>query len=150
MTTSRSHPRKAWSSSAAGSMLRVALLPSVAVSAVCVALGAWVAGQTGFWGSLLGAGLVLVFFSMSLVALGATTHLDPTLTLLIALALYTVKIIALAVAFVALNGAGLLGDPFDRTALGVTVIVSTLVWTVLEIVASVKHREPLYDLGEKP
>lgn len=148
MTTER--PRSNARDSAAGAMLRGAVLPSIAVSAVCVGVATWAVGESGLWGSLLGAGLVLVFFSMSLVALGATARLDPTLTLLIALALYTAKIIALAVAFVVLNGAGLMGDPFDRTALGVTVIVCTLVWTILEIVASVKHREPLYDLGDKP
>lgn len=133
---------------AAGAMLQGALPPTLAVSGAGVLISWLVAGPTGMWGALLGAGLVVVSFSLSLVALGATRRLDPALTLLIALALYAAKVVALAVGLIAVAQAGLIGDPFHRTALAGAVIACTVTWTTFEIVASVKHREPLYDLGK--
>ncbi|MFY0406303.1 hypothetical protein ACI6PP_04775 [Solicola sp. PLA-1-18] len=129
--------------------LVASLVPTLVVSAVCVVVATLSAGASGLWGSLLGAGLVVVFFTVSLVVLGAARGVAPSLVLVLALSLYVGKVAALLLAFVALTQAGVLGDQLDRTSLGVTVIVATLAWTVGEIVASVKQREPLYDLGEE-
>ncbi|MDO9377863.1 MAG: hypothetical protein Q7T56_03365 [Nocardioidaceae bacterium] len=135
--------------SAIAPTLLPSLVPSVAVGAVCVVVATLTAGSSGLWGALLGAGLVVVFFTLSLVVLGAARGVAPSLVLVLALSLYVGKVAALLLAFVALTRAGVLGDQLDRTSLGVTVIAATLAWTVGEIVASVKQREPLYDLGEE-
>lgn len=132
----------------AGAMLRGAAVPSVVVAVVAVAVSTAAAGSAGLWGSLLGVGLVAGFFGLSLYVLGVTRTADPLLVLLVALALYGAKVVALGVAFLALNLADLVGDPFHRGALGLTVIACTLSWTVGEIVGATRHREPLYDLGE--
>ncbi|UPK73899.1 hypothetical protein MU582_15850 [Nocardioidaceae bacterium SCSIO 66511] len=132
----------------AGAMFRGAFVPTGAVAIVAVAVSALSAGLTGLWGSLLGAALVFAFFGLSLVVLGTTRAADPILVLMVALALYGAKVVALFVAFILLNAADLVGDPFHRTALGVTIIACTLTWTVGEIVGATRHREPLYDLGE--
>lgn len=132
----------------AGAMFRGAVVPSAIAAVVCVAVSAVAAGTTGLWGALLGVALVFTFFALSLLVLGAASAVDPILVLMIALALYGAKVIGLFVAFIVINGTGLIDEPFNRTALGVTVIVCTLTWTVGEIVGATKRRELLYDLGE--
>lgn len=132
----------------AGAMLRGAVVPSAVVSAVCVAVSAATVGSTGLWGALFGVALVTVFFTLSLYVLGATRKLDPVVTLMIAMALYAAKVIAMGIALIVVNLADLVGDPFHRTALGATVIACTLTWTIFEIVGATKRRELLYDLGE--
>lgn len=132
----------------AGAMLRGALVPTSVVAAVCIAVSVVATGLTGLWGSLLGVALVAVFFLLSLYVLGATRDFDPIVVLMIGVALYAAKVIGLFVAFIVLNAADLVGNPFDRAALGITVIVCTLTWTVGEIVGATRRRELLYDLGE--
>ena len=139
---------QAFRGSAADAMLRAALLPCAAVCAGCIALSAWLAGTSGLWGAALGAVLVFAFCTLTLVVLGLTRGIDPVAALLLALALYTVKVVALGVSLVIIGRTSLLEDPAGRTALGLTVIAATLTWTILELVASVKHRQLLYDLGE--
>lgn len=131
-----------------GTMFRGALVPGLAVAGLCVALGAAVDGRPGAGGALLGAALVAGSFALSLVVLGATRRCDPVLTMLVALTFYATKIVALAAGLVALEATGLLDGSLDRTAFGLSVVVCTVGWTVAEVVAAVKHRQPLYDLGE--
>jgi len=131
-------------------MLRGAALPSLVMSVACVVVATAARGTSGLWGSLLGAGLVYAFFGLSLVVLGATATVEPAIALLVALGLYTAKVIALALTFVLLQHLGLLGEPLHRGALALTVIVCTLAWTVLQIAGAVRHRQPLYDLGTSP
>lgn len=133
---------------AAHAMMRGALWPTLGAGVVASGVGAAVAGRTGLLGAALGTVLVTAVFTLALVVLGGARRVDPWLTLVLALALYVAQVAGLAITFVVLSQTGLLGDPFDRTALGVTVIVCTLVWSVAQVVASVRHREPLYDLGE--
>lgn len=138
---------KPFGETSAGAMLRRALPPTVVVGVVCVVAFAIGAGTTGLWGALLGAGFVAGFFGLSLYVLGTTRRLDPVVTLMVVLVLYAAKIVALGIVLAVIGAAGLIGDPFDRTALGVTIIACTVVWTTFEIVAATKHRQPLYDLG---
>lgn len=132
--------------SAAGAQLRGAALPALGVSVGCVTTATWLEGSAGFWGSLVGASLVFAFFSTSLLVLGEMRTTEPVVVLLVALGLYTVKVVALAVVFVLLGSLGWLDDPLHRGALGLTVIVCTLTWTIMQIVSALRYRKPLYDL----
>ena len=132
----------------AGAMLRGALVPTAVVATVCVVISALAAGATGLWGSLLGVALVVVFFTLSLLVLDSVRALDPILVLMVALALYAAKVVGLFVAFIVINAADLIDEPFNRTALGIAVIACTLTWTVGEIVGATRRRELLYDLGK--
>ena len=126
-------------------MPRDAAVPALLVSIGCVAVATASRGATGLWGSLLGATLVLAFFATSVVVLGATRTTEPALVLLVALGLYTAKVVALALVFVLLSAFGLLGEPLHRGALALTVIVCTLTWTAVQIAAALRHRQPVYD-----
>ena len=132
----------------AGAMLRGALVPTGIVAVACVVVSALVAGATGLWGALLGVVLVGTFFTLSLLVLDAARAVDPIVVLMIALALYAAKVVGLFVAFIVINAADLVDEPFNRTALGITVIACTLTWTVGEIIGATRRRELLYDLGE--
>jgi len=123
------------------------LLPAAIASAIGVGIGAGVAGLRGLYGALIGAALVAVFFLSSLLVLGPTKRISPTVTMLIAMLLYGAKIVALVVFMVVLFQPGGFGERLDRESLAGTVIALTLVWTVLEIRAATKSRQPLYDLN---
>jgi|SRR5699024_4296555 len=132
----------------ASGMLRTAVPTTSVVALGCIGGGWLLAGRTGLAGAALGAGLVMAFFTLSLVTFTAARRLDPAVTLLLAIGLYAAKVIALALGLIAVSQAGLIGDPFHQVSLAVTVITCTLSWTVAEIVAATRQRQPLYDLAE--
>jgi ATP synthase protein I len=127
-------------------MLRAGLINAVGVAAVAAALSYGAAGGAGVAGSLAGSAIVAMFFATSFLVLDRTRHLDPTVTLLVALGLYVGKLIALLLALVLLEAAGALDGPLHRASMAITIVVATLVWSVVQIVAATRHRQPTYDL----
>ena len=143
-TSSSTAPR-----SAAATMLRAGLGAGLVVAVVAGLVSFTLTGLPGLAGSLAGSALVAVFFATSFGVLDRTRRLDPALTLIIALGLYVGKVLALLVVLLLLSASGALGGPLDRASMAVTIIVATLTWSVVEVVAAVRHREPMYDLGER-
>jgi ATP synthase protein I len=119
-----------------GTMLRGAASATVAVAAVAVVVAALLAGAKGAWSSALGAGLVIVFFSLSLLVMQRTAGWQPTAVMSTVLATYTAKIIALGLAMVLLRDASWLSG----RALALTVIVCTVVWLAFEMRAFTRMR----------
>lgn len=117
-------------------MLRGSALPTVAVAVVCVLVAALVGGSKEAWSSALGAGLVLVFFSLSLLVMKRTASWQPTAVMAVVLGTYTAKIIALGVAMVLLRDAPWLSGQ----ALALTIIVCTVVWLAFEMRAFTRMR----------
>jgi hypothetical protein len=97
-------------------------------------------------GSLTGSAVVAAFFATSFVVLDRTRTLDPLVTLIVALGLYVAKLLALLLVLVGLAASGALDGPLHRTSMAVTIVVATLVWSVVEVVAATRHRQPTYDL----
>lgn len=122
-------------------------VPTAAVGVLAVVVASALRGSTGALGAAAGAALVLTSFASTHLVLDRTRHLPAELTLVVALGLYVLKVVLLAVVFVLLEAAGLLGDPLHRAALALTVICCTLVWTAAEIRAAVTTRQPLLDLA---
>lgn len=75
-------------------MLRGALVPTLAVAVVALAISATL-GSRVLTGSALGAVLVVTFFGLTLVAMGAARRIAPEMLLGVALALYSTKIAVL-------------------------------------------------------
>ena len=123
------------------------LLPAAISSAIAAGVCATVSGLPGLYGALIGSALVAAFFISSLLVLGPTKRISPTLTMLIAMLLYGAKVVALVVFMVFLFQPGGIGESLDRESLAGTVVALTLVWTVLEIRAATKSRQLLYDLN---
>ncbi len=136
---------------AATAMLRAGLAANGVVAALAASAGYLYAGSTGAAGALVGSVLVAASFAASLLVLDRTRDLDPTLTLLIALALYVAKLGALLVVLGLLGAVGAVDadGPLDRASLGLTVVAATLVWSVVEVVAVTRHRQPVYDLERR-
>ena len=116
-------------------MLRGSVLPTVVVAAVAVAVCAFI-GAREAWSAALGATLVVVFFSLSLLVMRRTAHLAPTTVMAVVLTTYTAKILALGVAMVLLRDAAWLSG----TALGLTVVTCTIVWLGFEMRAFTRLR----------
>nr|WP_284290235.1 hypothetical protein [Angustibacter aerolatus] len=71
-------------------MLRGSALPTLAVGVAAVVVSAfW--GAKPAWSAAIGAALVLVFFSLSLLVMRATAHLEPTVVMAVVLGVYTAK-----------------------------------------------------------
>lgn len=114
-------------SDAFAELLRGSVVPTVAVGLLAVVVGAF-SGPRAAWSAAFGAALVLVFFTVSLLALKLTASLPPSTVLLVALGTYTAKVLALGVTLLLVRDALWLSG----YAVGVTVLLCALVWLYFE------------------
>jgi ATP synthase protein I len=129
------------------SLVRSAIIPTLALTAVCAVVAGLVSGETGVYGAIVGGVIVCVFFASSPLALGPVTKVSPQSSVLVAMVFFLTKVVALVALFVVVLGPDGIGDHVDDAALGMTVIVTTLAWTALQIRAARHTRQPLYDLS---
>ena len=132
--------------SAAVPVVRGPLAGSLLVGVLAAALGGLLDGSSAALGAVLGAVMVVLFFGLGALILGVVARLAPAASLLVAMLTYTLKVVLLGVVFLALTRSGALGELIDARWLGGTVIACTLVWLSLQVVASTRARQPLYDL----
>jgi ATP synthase protein I len=130
-------------------LIRKSLFPALVVAVLCMAVAGATAGAKGILGAVVGAVIVLLFFASSPLALGPVTKVSPHLSVLVALTFFFTKIVALVALMVVIFDPQGFGKNLDTGALGGTVIVSTLAWTVFLIRAATKSRQPLYDLDSE-
>ena len=117
-------------------MLRTSLLPTAVVGVLAVVVAALLGDATSAWSAALGAGLVIVFFSLSLLVMRQTAHLQPIAVMSVVLAVYTGKILALGIALITLYDASWLdGQPF-----ALAMIACTCVWLAFEMRAFTRMR----------
>lgn len=119
----------------------------VVLAAVAALLGWLVAGPAAGLGVLVGTALVLLVCTSGGLVVDAVTRLAPAASLLVALLTYTLQLLVLLVAFVGLEGSGLLGSEVDRSWLGGAVVAATLVWVATQVTQAFRARVPAYDLG---
>ena len=129
-----------------GSVVRRALVSTLLVGLVAVALGALVAGSAAAAGALIGTAMVCLFFSVGALVLDVVARLAPATSLLIALLTYTLKVVLIGLVFLGLSRSGALESAVDARWLGGVVIACTLVWLAAQITFSMRARELLYDL----
>jgi len=106
------------------------------VAAAMVALCAAVGGVKGLIGALLGVALVIVFFGISILAVGRAARVSPQAMMITALGTFLVKILALAFVVNALAGTG----TFNTKLFGVTAIVCIVVWTLTQAIGSARQK----------
>ena len=116
-------------------MLRGSLVPTLVVAVLAVAVSAFF-GARSAWSAAIGAALVIVFFSLSLLVMRQTAHLQPIAVMSVVLATYTGKIIALGVAMITLHNASWISG----RALGLAIIACTVVWLAFEMRAFTRLR----------
>lgn len=131
------------------SLLRGALLPTLAVGGLAIVASTVVAGMTGLVGAALGVVLVVAFFSASILVLRAARGVEPVMFLAVALTVFALKVLALALVLGVLMRTGWLDEVIHRGALGGTIIATALIWIAAETRSFVTMRAPIYDL-DKP
>ncbi|HET6626449.1 MAG TPA: hypothetical protein VFG63_08660 [Nocardioidaceae bacterium] len=146
MTTERATPLAGYKTTTVGSVVRGALVATGAAGLAAVLLAAVVSGSAAILGAVIATLMVCFFFGLGAMVLQVVARLAPAASLLIALLTYTLKVLLIGLVFVTLNASGALDETVDPRWLGVTVIVCTMVWLVVQIVFSARVRQPLYDL----
>lgn len=93
-------------------------------------------GIDGFWGSLLGSSVVVIFFAIHLAVSSLTRNMEPIATMSLVMFSYIAKVLGLAAFLIAFRGATFI----DERAFGVSAICVTAAWLAGEIRAFVKLR----------
>lgn len=117
-------------------MLRGSVIATTLMGLVAVAVAAVVGDARDAWSAALGAAVVILFFSLSLLVMRQTAHLEPMAVMAVVLATYTGKILALGIVMVVLRDASWLSGQ----ALALSIICCTVVWLALEMRAFTRMR----------
>jgi ATP synthase protein I len=110
-------------------VLRRAGGATVIVGVIASVIGFILASTKGLIGAVLGAILVLAFFSVGQFFLGKVLRNNPQMALTAALTLYLAKIGVLLLLIIALAGT----TAFDTKVFASTVLACTLTWTIAEV-----------------
>ena len=121
---------------------RARLAASAAAGWLAVTLGVLVLaglldGASAVAGAAVGAVTVLAFFGLGALVLLAVTRVLPSAALLVALLTYALQVGLLALLFVGLRSAGLLGTELDARWLAIALVAGTLAWTVAHVLLAV-------------
>ena len=114
---------------------RLVLRISIPVTAVVGALAALIAFLVtsdpgkGVLGAIIGTAIVIVFFTVGQLVVGAVLRSNPQMAMTVALMVYLLKIDALLIFIVLFQGT----TAFDTKAMALTVLVCTLTWTAAEL-----------------
>jgi ATP synthase protein I len=114
---------------------RLVLRISIPVTAVVGALAALIAFLVtsdpgkGALGAIIGTAIVIVFFTVGQLVVGAVLRSNPQMAMTVALMVYLLKIGALLIFIVLFQGT----TAFDTRAMALTVLVCTLTWTAAEL-----------------
>ena len=116
-------------------MLRGALIPTLVAAAIGVGVGA-LAGWPGVLGALVGAGLVIVFFTIGLLVMRRTARLRPDAVMGVVMITYVVKVAVLAVLLVLLKDVSWMSSRH----FALTALLCTVVWLTFEVRAFTRMR----------
>lgn len=110
-------------------VLRRAGLLTLAVGLVVTLVGGIVDGSEGIVSGALGTAIVIVFFTVGQLVVGATLRNNPQMAMTVALTTYLVKIGVLFILLIALRDADWLNPKVFASA----VVGCTLAWTIAEV-----------------
>lgn len=130
-------------------MARTAV-PVAIGTALLAGVGSLVVGSSAAYGALVGGLLLLVVLTSSTLVVDMASTVAPAPALVVALVTYTLHVLLVLVAFLAIERSGLTESTLDAQWLGGAVILGALVWSVAQVVLHTRLRVPLYDLPERP
>lgn len=119
-------------------IVRGAVLATVPVCALVCLAAALLAGHRGLYGALLGGGLALAFFAVTIVAVSVAGRIDPLLMLPAALGTYLVKVAGIVALLLLLRDAAW----FDHAAFAVAVVIGAVAFMVAEARMILRARVP--------
>ncbi len=117
-------------------VLKSAAIPTLAVGVVAVVVALLAAGGKGALGAGVGALLVGIFFSISVVAVSYAARVSPQMMAIAAMLSYLVKVVVIMLVLTAFGDT----TAWNSRAFAWTVVVCTLVWTGFEVRAFIKTK----------
>jgi ATP synthase protein I len=112
-------------------VLRVSIPVTVAVGVIAGVIGALVAADPGkaVLGAAIGTFIVVAFFTVGQVVVGAVLRTAPQMAMSVALMVYLVKIGVLFIFIILFQGT----TAFDTKVFALTIVACTLAWTIAEV-----------------
>lgn len=112
-------------------VLRVSIPVTVAVGIVAGVIGALVASDPGkaVLGAAIGTLIVVAFFTVGQVVVGAVLRSAPQMAMSVALMVYLLKIGVLFIFIILFQGT----TAFDTKVFALTIVACTLAWTIAEV-----------------
>jgi ATP synthase protein I len=120
------------------SVIKRSAVITLAVAIIMVAICASVTGIKGLIGSLIGIGVVVVFFGISVLVVGKAAKINPQVMMIAAMGSYLIKFIALAALMIWLGKS----TAFSGKELGLTAIVCILTWSAAQVITVMKLKVP--------
>jgi hypothetical protein len=105
---------------------------------VGLAIGYFTAGWPGFWGVLMGLGVLLAFFGISVAVALLGANWSPQTLGAAVLGSYLVKVALLIIILAAVSGLHF----YNKAAFGITVLVGTVLYLTAETWTLLKARIP--------
>lgn len=124
-------------------VLRIGAVASAIALPVAALVGFLLAGAPGAWGALIGMGLAVAFFGITVVVALLTARMDPTQLAMWVLGSWLIKVILLIVVLAPLRGA----EFYSRPALFLSLLVGTLGTLLLEARVITTTRVPYVERG---
>jgi ATP synthase protein I len=121
-----------------GRVVRWSLALTSVVAAVAVVICAAMGGAKGTYGSLIGVGVVAVFFGISILVVGRAAKISPMAMMVAALGSFVVKIVAFMIVLVAIGHS----TAFNGRMLGFTALACILAWSFSQVGTAMKLRFP--------
>jgi ATP synthase protein I len=112
-------------------VLRVSIPVTVGVGVIAAVIGALVAADAGkaLLGAAIGTVIVVAFFTVGQVVVGAVLRTAPQMAMSVALMVYLLKIGVLFVFIILFQGT----TAFDTKVFALTIVACTLAWTTAEV-----------------
>ncbi len=127
-------------------IVRGAVLATALVAVVVVAVAGVLAGRAGVYGALLGSGLAIAFFAVTIVVVSVAARVAVELMLPAALGTYLVKIIGITLLLILLRDA----TAFNRTAFALATVIGACVFLVAELRIALRARTPYVQADSGP
>jgi ATP synthase protein I len=117
-----------------GRVVRWSIALTSVVAAAAVVICALMGGAKGIYGSLIGIGVVAVFFGISILAVGRAARVSPMAMMVTALGSFVVKIVAFMIVLVAIGKS----SAFNGRMLGFTALACILAWSAAQAVTAMR------------
>ena len=117
-----------------GRVVRWSIALTSVVAAAAVVICALLGGAKGIYGSLIGIGVVAVFFGISILAVGRAARISPMAMMVTALGSFVIKIIAFMIVLIAIGKS----TAFNGRMLGFTALACILAWSAAQAVTAMR------------
>ena len=115
-------------------ILRRSALLTAPVALLMIVLGAILGGTKGLLGAVIGVGLVIVFFGISVLVVGRASKLSPQAMMAAAVGTFLVKILVLIILLSTFQNS----TAFNSKWFGLTVIVCVVAYSAAQMVSAMR------------